>query len=215
MEAFAREVAMTGRKPVEIYLEIYETNNRANARKRSYELMQRDDIQGRIAFLVNLQAKEEVKGVIADRHWIEREMIDLYMNARKNGDRTNAVKALQLMGQDIGMYVQRKAVLHGKMEPLEGDPSDVVRRISAQIARSFPGADPGAILGYLSAGTADGRARATEASETPAVQAVPEADGVSSSWEPLPKAVPDGGEPGREDAGCQLRDELPPDGPLS
>jgi len=214
-DAFAREIAATGRKPVDVYLDLYETTNRANAQKRSWDLMQKQEIKDRITFIVNMSVKAEAQSVMADRRWIEREMIDLYMNARKNGDRTNAVKALQLMGQDIGMYVQRKAVLHGKMDPLEGTKEDVVRRISSQIARSFPGSDPTAILRLLTGGGASGASGEAEASEVPALSAVPEAERVSSSWSDVPEAVPDGGEPGGEDLGGKHGDGIPSHWPLS
>jgi hypothetical protein len=205
----------------EAYKESYGVKDKRAAGKRGYDLYQKPHIQERIAFLSEYDIKQEVSKIDADRTWVERELLCQYHEATQANDRSNAIKILQLIGTDVGMFVKRSEVLTGKLE-LEEDPDVLRQRIVARIQKLFPGADPDAFMRTALAGGARPGAELASGSreadrEVPVqpievVRSVPEAARVPRPGSDEEEALSHGSEPGREDVLSVDGDGVPSNG---
>jgi hypothetical protein len=186
------------------YREAYGTKGQRDCQKRGHDLSKKEHIQNRIAFLADYDLREEVKGIHADRDWVERELLAQYHEANQANDRSNAIKILQLLGTDVGMFVKRSEVLTGKLD-LEEDPDVIRQRIAARIQRLFPGSDPEQFMRNAFAGGIGAAERLGEGSgEVPVqpgetVRSLPEAVAVPQAGPDKAETVLDGSESGGED----------------
>jgi hypothetical protein len=222
-EKFAHNVALRGMEPKAAYVDAYGKEPKQLQRYAS-ELMKRQHMKARITYLADLAAKEEVHEYEADRKWISEKLLKLYKECDEAGDRPNTLRVLNLMGTDLGMFVQKKELLTGSINPLEEDPNVLRQRLAGLITQIFPGVDPDALIRAHGEGRNLVEAARSEApragrshgeveeAEVVDIQPLPEADGISRARAYEAEALPHGGEPGRQDVQRGDGDQLSPDG---
>jgi phage terminase small subunit len=97
-EAFAQHVAR-GSSAVEAMKAAGFRGHRQNA----HRLMTNDDVQSRIA---ELQDRAAANTVIT-REWVIEQLVDNARQAKQQGDIAPANKAIELLGKELGMFVER------------------------------------------------------------------------------------------------------------
>lgn len=107
-EAFAHAIAR-GVDANAAYVEAGYAANRANAAR----LNARDDIRARVVALKTLvqnMQKRSSLGVVLTREWVIEQLIGVVLDARaqEKPDSAGANKALNLLGLEMGMFVERK-----------------------------------------------------------------------------------------------------------
>lgn len=115
---------------------------------RGYTLHKRPEIQARIAELsakVEARRTHDLVMVVAPtRDWVLRELIENIHASKEAKDRASVNRGLELVGKEVGMFVQRTMALDS---PLSGLPAD---RLLA-LVRLIDAASPAALTGPTSA----------------------------------------------------------------
>jgi hypothetical protein len=192
-------MALRKMNPTDAYEEVYDVHDRKAASKRASDLLKKDHINERIAFLSEIDVREEISCIQIERDWIERELLANYVEANAAGDRNNAIKILQLLGTDVGMFVQRKEVLSGKLDVMK-EASDVIKQqIAARLQLLFPGLDVSRFIGEATASAAMEHAGEAEVEPQQDLPAIPETVGLPPGGSDEAEAVSDGRESGGQD----------------
>ena len=117
-ELFAQGLAQ-GKSADEAYTDAGYTPNRKNAsRLKTYEGVQRrvKELQERVA-----------RGVVLDRQWVLDKLIENATAALVEKDRGVANRSLELLGKELGMFVDRKEIRSGPLDEASPDELDRLR----------------------------------------------------------------------------------------
>jgi phage terminase small subunit len=113
-ELFAREAAK-GAKGATAYKAAGYTATDKAAASNAYKLLQRADIKARVAELMNerdeqrAEASEKAMEKLAiDREWVLGKMIEQASAASAMAQHGSAIRALELIGKEFGMFVERR-----------------------------------------------------------------------------------------------------------
>ena len=91
----------------------------------SNTLMKQPAIRGRIAELRGLVDKEKARHItrIAEptRAWVIGELCSTVAWAKEAGDRAGTLKGLELVGRELGMFVQRSMMIESPLQRLPAD----------------------------------------------------------------------------------------------
>lgn len=103
-EAFAQHLAR-GLNGTRAAIEAGYSENGASV--RAAELRRKPEIMARVEELRATIDRETASSVVADRRWVIGELISVAKEARLQNDRSNAIRALELVGRDLGCFVNR------------------------------------------------------------------------------------------------------------
>lgn len=151
-EAFCRGIAILKLSPPKSYAQAgFETKNKSNLSTRASALRRKIEVQNRIAAMMELELTHDLK----TREWIDdqlKEVVERCMqkepvlnkSGRPTGDwkfdSGGATKALNLMGKDRGMFVEKveitgiDAELHGKSST---EILEMVEAAAVELGRDF------------------------------------------------------------------------------
>jgi len=89
------------------------------------KLMHQPAVRGRIAELRGMVDKEKARHItkIAEptRAWVIGELCSTVAWAKEAGDRAGTLKGLELVGRELGMFVQRSMVIESPLQRLPAD----------------------------------------------------------------------------------------------
>lgn len=85
---------------------------------RAHEMLKKPEVQKRIAELNQQLVKETMKAAKVDRAWVLDRLKENAQEALERGDRAAANRALELLGKELGLFIDRKMVLTGPLEAL-------------------------------------------------------------------------------------------------
>lgn len=86
---------------------------------RAHELLKKAEVQERVAELNQQLVKETMKSAKVDRAWVLDRLKENAQEALENRDRAAANRALELLGKELGLFIDRKMVLTGPLEALD------------------------------------------------------------------------------------------------
>ena len=201
-EAFCKQVALHDIDATEAYTLVYDQQDKTRAQRSSSRLLHKDAVKDRIEWLSTNRSQREIEVVVenqyANQEWVKKELVSQYYGSVAADDRTNALRALNMIGTDLGMFVQRREVLTGKIDPLQESPDVLKRRIAASISLLFPGSSIPGVDGSEGTGRALPDPRESEGQQVVDIPALPEATGISRDGEREEISVPDGSQPSGE-----------------
>lgn len=137
----------------------------SGARQNAQRLMTKDDVRSRVQELLNAKAaahdaavKQAAQEVAIDKAWVLRRLVQNVDTAQqavpvtdREGNPTGeyqqnlaaANKALELIGKELGMFVDRKEVRTGTLDGLEHDDLKLIREaLAAGGASAAAGPEP-------------------------------------------------------------------------
>jgi hypothetical protein len=94
------------------------SGNVNGAATRAVALLKRADIQARIAHLRAVVQRQVAKTVAVDRGWVLKMLIENAESAIEAKDRTSANRALELVGKELGMFIDRKMEVRSPLDAL-------------------------------------------------------------------------------------------------
>lgn len=115
-ELFAQARA-AGKSVDESYVEAGFTPHRGNA----HRLSTNESVQARVNELLERSAR----GVAIDRQWVLDRLVENQKDAKARGDGGVVNRALELLGKELGMFVDRKEIRTGPLE--EATPDELER----------------------------------------------------------------------------------------
>ena len=142
-EMFAQALAK-GMDVDEAYVEAGYTHNRGNASR----LKATENVKARVA---ELMGRAET-GVVLTKQWVLEQLIDNAAEAKKAGQIAPANRALELLGKELGMFIDRKEVgAPGDFDMIE-DPDELRRALAREAALAgfsapAPAGEPGSSRG--------------------------------------------------------------------
>ena len=86
---------------------------------RAHELLKKPEVQKRVSELNQQLVKETMKSAKVDRAWVLDRLKENAQEALENRDRAAANRALELLGKELGLFIDRKMVLTGPLEALD------------------------------------------------------------------------------------------------
>ena len=96
-----------------------------SADKVASQMMRQPAVKARIAEMserVDIEkAKEIVRVNASTREWVLRELVDQVEHAKLASDRGATLKGLELVGKEIGMFVQRSMAIESPLARLSAD----------------------------------------------------------------------------------------------
>lgn len=92
--------------------------NSNGAASRAVELLRRPLVKARIAELHSVVARLSLKAVSVDRAWVLKMLIENAESAVKAEDRPSANRALELVGKELGMFIDRKMDVKSPLDAL-------------------------------------------------------------------------------------------------
>lgn len=115
------------------------------ARTSSHRLLQRDDIQSRVNEIKNKLLDKVQEKAAVDKAWVIDQLIEnVKLGKCETVDEETgkvrvpnlpaANKALELIGKELGMFIDRKEIRTGPLQDLPDDQLDVVIRDAAKTA---------------------------------------------------------------------------------
>lgn len=131
-ERFAQALAQ-GKSADEAYADAGYRPNRGNAST----LKANQSVQARVAEL----QERVVKGIILDRQWVLDKLIENAKEAKDRGDGGVVNRALELLGKELGMFVDRKEIRTGPLDEATPDELERLREelISERARRAADG----------------------------------------------------------------------------
>ena len=192
-EVFARERA-SGLTLHAAYHEAYDCNDE-QAKRKGWRLAQRPEIKDRIQWLIRQGKESAIERIAVDRAWvldknrkiIERGLKEIPVESRsgkilgyKMADGSAAVRAVELMGREFGMYEAKATFKHQKADPLEGLTDDQVIDLIRETVATIPGVELMDESKLIDVGTVREVGEATPEGEAGLGPPIPEADDVST-----------------------------------
>jgi hypothetical protein len=117
-ELVARYVAVQGLHPNDAVRKVYDVEGRRTSRHIQSEANRicicNPAVTARIAYLTESVILRDVTTVATTREWVEGEMVKTYQEASNDGSWAAAVKALELLGVDKGMFIRKTQIEHNK-----------------------------------------------------------------------------------------------------
>lgn len=117
-ELFAQALAQ-GKTADESYAEAGFNPHRGNASR----LSSNESIQARVAEL----RERAIRGIVLDRQWVLDRLIENATAALVEKDRSVANRSLELLGKELGMFVDRKEIRSGPLDEASPDELDRLR----------------------------------------------------------------------------------------
>jgi len=97
----------------------------SNANKQAYQVLKQPAVKARIAEVSALIDQEKAKDIVRvaapTREWVLRELVDQVEHAKLASDRGATLKGLELVGKEIGMFVQRSMAIESPLARLSAD----------------------------------------------------------------------------------------------
>lgn len=100
-----------------------------SAAVRAVDLMKREEIRQRVAELNAVAERKTTAAVAVDRAWVLNELILNAQSAREANDRSAANRALELVGKEMGMFVDRKLEMKSPLEALSAQELQALVRL--------------------------------------------------------------------------------------
>ena len=107
----------------------------------STRLMQRPEVKARIAELdavVEAKRISQLEKMAPTRDWVLRELVENVYGAKEAKDRASVNRGLELIGKEMGMFVQRSMVIDS---PLQRLPADKLVAVLALIEQTITAAE--------------------------------------------------------------------------
>lgn len=93
--------------------------------KQAYQIMKHKAVKERIAEVSALVDMEKAKDIVRitapTREWVLRELMDNVKASKEALDRSSVNKGLELVGKEIGMFVQRSMQIESPLQRLSAD----------------------------------------------------------------------------------------------
>lgn len=129
-ERFARLVAIRETPMVDAWRAVFdpkEEKTRAYALKAANRVGTcRPDVVARIQYLTDMSIRHEIERVEVTREYVTLQMVEIYEMARNDGSYPAAVKAMELLGVDLGMFVRKTQHEH-RRKPIDAQDVTAVR----------------------------------------------------------------------------------------
>lgn len=106
-EAFCQKVA-SGMPTSQAYLEAGFQNTTNSSR-----YLKRASIQRRLLELRSEQLNKKLRQTTYSREWVIEQLIDIAIRTKETGQWKDAIHAIQLLGQDLGMFIRRTETRRG------------------------------------------------------------------------------------------------------
>src|SRR4051794_19221630 len=90
----------------------------ASAAVRGSELGRDAAVMERVTELRSKMDREVVRHAVADRNWVLTNLIEIAEEARLARDRPSATKALELVGRELGLFVNRTMEVKSPLDAL-------------------------------------------------------------------------------------------------
>lgn len=102
---------------------------------RGAELGKNADVQARVSELRAELDQATIANVVADRRWVLQSLIEIADEAKKAKDRTAATRALELVGKELGMFIQRTQEIRSPLDNLSAEELQAIVRLIDQLER--------------------------------------------------------------------------------
>jgi hypothetical protein len=93
--------------------------------KTAYQVLRQPAVKARIAEVKVLIDQEKAKDIVRvaapTREWVLRELVDNVKASKEALDRSSVNKGLELVGKEIGMFVQRSMAIESPLARLSAD----------------------------------------------------------------------------------------------
>lgn len=134
-EAFAQAVCR-GSTASDAYRTAYRPKamKAKSVHEKASHLIQTGKVRARVEELREIVLEKVVREVAIDKAWITRQLIHIVERARADGKLNAAVRALELLGKDQGMFVDRRINLPA--DPLDGLTTDELRQFLGALGDS-------------------------------------------------------------------------------
>ena len=120
-EHFAQLVA-TGQSPAQAYAAAgYEEKTAYTCGPR---LLKRPEVRSRVTELQQTAAQTSVSRAALSRDFVVRELMDNALKAKENHEWPASNRALELLGRELGMFVERVCTWSGRLEDLDPEQLD-------------------------------------------------------------------------------------------
>ena len=106
-ETFARNVAAGNDQTKSALLAGFA---QGSAAVRGCELMKRPEVRERIELIRGTSREQALSSVILSKSWVLKELKDNIKRAAQAGDNSSVNRGLELVGKELGMFVDRKIV---------------------------------------------------------------------------------------------------------
>lgn len=104
-----------------------------SAHVRGCELAKRKDVRARIEELQQRAEKAAVAALAVDRQWVLRELVANVEAARDSKNQNAVNRALELVGKEIGMFIDRKMDVKSPLEALNASQLQQLIEIAASL----------------------------------------------------------------------------------
>ncbi len=177
-EKFARNIALLNMTTIKAYLDAFTTKFATNASSRGGALRKKIEVANRIITL----SEKAIAGDLRTRQWVDdqlKEVVDRCMQKKpvmhkgvKTGDwlfdARGANMALQLMGKDRGMFVDKVQIIDDELAGKSPEEvREVIKAAAIELGRPFI-MQLGAAVGIF-----EEHSKTDGGSKTPTVEAVP------------------------------------------
>lgn len=96
---------------------------------RGSELGRNAEVQSRVAELREQIDGGIVEAVVADRRWVMQSLIAIAEEAKVARDRSSATRALELVGKELGMFVQKTQDIGSPLDALSVEELQAIARL--------------------------------------------------------------------------------------
>jgi hypothetical protein len=129
-EAFAQAYAIHRKQGVAAVAAGY---SKLGAHVAGSRLMAKPHVQQRVDELIAAADKKKLAAVTADRAWVLNMLVQNAEDAVEAKDRSAANRALELVGKELGMFVERKLDLKSPLDGLTADELLAIVRLAEQV----------------------------------------------------------------------------------
>lgn len=150
-EEMAQLVAVQGFPEKKAYRAVYDPEGKRSSKHVANDihriLRSTPSVIARVDYLTNWRIEERLKHVDFNAEYVIREMRKTYERAVRDQAYPAAVRALELLGYEFGMFVKKTQVEHMRRKPLDATgPQDLVEQFVALAREAFgPAVDPMAL----------------------------------------------------------------------
>lgn len=134
-EAFAQAYAIHRKQGVAAVAAGY---SKLGAHVAGSRLMSKPHVQQRVDELIAQADKKKLAAVTADRAWVLKMLVQNAEDAVEAKDRSAANRALELVGKELGMFVERKMDLKSPLDGLSAEELLAIVRLAEQVDRGDP-----------------------------------------------------------------------------
>ncbi len=126
-ENFARYIASGETQAKAAKLAGFKENN---AHIRGCVLMKKDEIRLRVEELKRVSSERAVTGLSVNKAWVLRNLKEIALQAKSEGDWSGANRAWELIGKELGMFVERKVI---GLQDLRSASADELQALLAEL----------------------------------------------------------------------------------